>query len=80
MNHRLTIEEAADVLNVRPSFVAELIDAGTLRGQSAGANPCLETAEVLAFRERSDAAADAALDQMTSDGEAAGLYDDEADG
>ncbi|WP_208027472.1 helix-turn-helix domain-containing protein [Rhabdothermincola sediminis] len=81
MNDLLTIEEAAELLNVRPSFVSELIEGGTLRQHGAGAgaagvDPCLDTAEVLAFRERSDAAASAALDEMTAEGEAADLYDE----
>jgi len=76
MGDELTIDQASDVLNVSPSFVADLIEAGVLRRHGTGADACLDTAEVLAFRERSDAAASAALDEMTADGEAAGLYDE----
>ena len=71
----LTIEEAADVLNVSPAFVADLIGGGTFRVRGGGVDR-LATTDVLAYRDRVDAVAEEALDAMTADAEAVGLYDE----
>jgi len=74
-SNELTTEDAADVLNVSPAFVAGLIEAGTLGVHGGGADR-LATTDVLACRDQSDAIAEEALDAMTADAEAAGLYDE----
>lgn len=71
----LTIEEAADVLNVSPAFVGDLVEGGTFRVRSGGVD-LLATTDVLAYRDRVDAVAGDALDAMTADAEAADLCDE----
>lgn len=71
----LTIEEAADVLNVTPAFVADLSEGGRFRVRSGGVD-LLATTDVLAYRDRVDAVAGEALDAKTAHAEAAGLYDE----
>jgi excisionase family DNA binding protein len=72
----LTIEQAADVLNVSVSFIADLIEARTLQAHDGGGAGRLASADVLAYRDRADAVAEEALDAMTADAEVAGLYDE----
>lgn len=73
--NELTIEEAADVVNVNPACVADLIEGGTFRMRTGGVDQ-LDTTDVLAHRDRVDAVAGEALAAMTADAEAAGLYDE----
>jgi len=61
---------------VSPAFVAELIEAGALQAHGGGGVPRLVAADVLAYRDRGDSVAEQALDAMTADAEAAGLYDE----
>jgi excisionase family DNA binding protein len=73
MSDELSIEQAAAVLNVSASFIAGLIEAGTLRLHNDGR---LGAADVFAYRDRADAEAEDALTAMAADAEAAGLYDE----
>ncbi len=47
----ITITEAADVLNVNPAFVGDLIEGGTFHVRIGGVDR-LATADVLAYRDR----------------------------
>lgn len=71
----LTIAEAAELLKVSLVFLSGLIEAKEFRVRGHGAARRLVTADVLDHRDRADARADRALDEMTADAEAAGLYD-----
>jgi excisionase family DNA binding protein len=74
-NEGLTTSEAAGILNVsRPQLVKQL-EAGTLPFHLVGSHRRLLLADVLAYRDKVDTEARAALDAITHDAEEVGLYD-----
>jgi excisionase family DNA binding protein len=70
-NEELTTSEAAGVLNVSRSHLIKQLEAGALPCQMVGAHRRIRLADVLAYRDRVDAQARAALDAMAHDA----LYD-----
>jgi excisionase family DNA binding protein len=71
----ITTGEAARILNIsRPQLIKQL-EAGALAYQLFGSHRRIRLIDVLAYRDRVDAQALAALDAMTADAEELGLYD-----
>jgi excisionase family DNA binding protein len=75
MHAVLTTIEAAELLNVSRPFLIKKIEAGELPHHMVGTHRRLRLADVLAYRDRVDAAANAALAAMTEEAEDLRLYD-----
>src|SRR5581483_1603045 len=71
----LTLNAAADLLNVDRRYLIELLDAGQLSSSGKGARRHVRRDDLLAYKEKRDAARRAALQELTSISEDAGLYD-----
>ena len=71
----LTTQEAADLLGVSRPFVVKLVDGGDLPARLVGTHRRLRRGDVLAYRERMQATTADALQEMTDDAQALGLYD-----
>lgn len=70
----MSIEQAAALLNVSGTFLTRQIEGGEISRHPAGSGGHLKRDDVLAYRERLDARARAALDAMTAEAEELGLY------
>ncbi|MDT7858259.1 helix-turn-helix domain-containing protein [Rubrivirga sp. S365] len=70
----LTTQEAADLLGVSRPFVVKLVDGGQLPARRVGTHRRVRRADVLAHRERMRATTAEALQQMSDDAQALGLY------
>ena len=62
----LSVTQAADLLDVSDSFVGKLLASGELQAVIASQPPALKLADVLAYKNRSDAEAAAILDELTA--------------
>lgn len=62
----LSITQTADLLNVSTSFVAKLLANGELQAVAASQPTTLKLADILAYKNRSDAEAAAILDELTA--------------
>jgi len=71
----LTTVEAAELLNVSRPHLIKLLDGGALPFRMVGTHRRLRLIDVLAYRDRQDAAAGEALDELTRQAEDLGLYD-----
>ena len=71
----LTTVEAAELLNVSRPHLIKLVDGGALPFRMVGTHRRLRLVDVLAYRDRQDAAAREALDELTRQAEDLGLYD-----
>lgn len=71
----LTTQQAAKLLNVSRPTVVKLIDDGVLPARKVGSHRRVPLTDLLAFRQDVVAKRRAALDEMTTDAEALGLYD-----
>ena len=71
----VTTAEAADLLNVSRPFVIKLLETGAMPFRKVGTNRRLRLIDVLEYRDRQDAIATAALDDMVRQAEKHGLYD-----
>lgn len=75
MHAELTTVEAAELLNVSRPFLIKQLEAGALPYHMVGTHRRLRLADVLAHRDRMDAAAEDALAAMTAEAEELGLYE-----
>ena len=75
MHAELTTVEAAELLNVSRPFLIKQLEAGALPHHMVGTHRRLRLADVLAYRDRMDTAAEEALAAMTAEAEDLGLYD-----
>lgn len=71
----MTTVEAAELLNVSRPHLVKLLDGGALPFRMVGTHRRLRLVDVLAYRDRQDAAAREALDELTRQAEDLGLYD-----
>lgn len=71
----LTTEQAAAVLGVSRPTVVRLVDAATIPARMVGTHRRLALGDVLAHREASSRRRAGALEDMTKDAEALGLYE-----
>jgi len=72
---RLTTQEAADILGVSRPTLVKLLEDGKVPYQQPGRHRRILLTDLLAYQEHRQAVRRAALDQMTEDASAAGLYD-----
>ncbi|HEX3826379.1 MAG TPA: helix-turn-helix domain-containing protein [Sporichthyaceae bacterium] len=75
MHAELTTVEAAQLLNVSRPYLIRQLEAGELPFHMVGTHRRLRLADVLAYRDRTDAQAEAALAALTEQAEEVGLYD-----
>ena len=73
----LTTQEAADLLGVSRPFIVKQIDGGELPARLVGTHRRLRRGDVLAYREQMRATTAEALQELTDDAQALGLYDAE---
>jgi excisionase family DNA binding protein len=71
----VTTQQAAKLLNVSRPTIVKLIDDGELPSRMVGSHRRIPLADLLEFRDKTVAQRRAALDAMTADAEALGLYD-----
>ncbi len=76
LDAELTTQEAADLLGVSRPTLVKLLEDGALPFRVLGAHRRLKAADVLAFRDRRQAAQDAMLDELVAENQRAGLYDE----
>lgn len=69
----LDLDEAAALLNVSPAHVAKLLDEGRLEGSGAGTRRGIRLRDLLAYRARRRAEADAAMDELVAQAQELGL-------
>ncbi len=74
---QLTTGQAADLLGVSRPTVVSLIDKGELAASRIGSHRRLQTADVLAYRERARRERSEALDEVVALSDELGLYDAE---
>lgn len=82
MGMTLTIQDAADFLEIRPATMLRLIDDGEIPARETPGNRCsrVSLADVVAYEERSQSIRRDVLVRMVQEGHAAGLYDAPGDG
>lgn len=66
-NAMLTTQEAADVLNVSHPFLIGLLDTGKIPYQRLGSQRRILLKHLMAFKEKTDAAREEALRQLTEE-------------
>lgn len=71
----LTTVEAAELLNMSRPHLIKLVEGGALPFRMVGTHRRLRLVDVLAYRDRQDAAARGALEELTRQAEDLGLYD-----
>lgn len=76
MHAELTTVEAADLLNVSRPFLITQLERGVLPYRMVGTHRRVRLSDVLTYRDAIDRQAGNALDAMTTEAEALGLYDD----
>lgn len=74
LHAELTTVQAAELLNVSRPHLIKQIEAGEVPHHMVGTHRRLKLVDVLAYRDRLDAQANEALDEMTADAEDLGLY------
>lgn len=72
----LTTQQAANVLNVSRPFVVKLLERGEIRFHKAGTHRRIYLRDLLAFKERREAAARRTLARSAREAQALGLYDE----
>lgn len=71
----LTLQQAADVLNVSEEWIGKLLERGTLEAVEVDGEERLRSADVLAYKAERDARRAEALDDFVRLSEELGLYD-----
>ena len=75
MRAEVTTAEAAQLLNVSRPFVVKLLETGAMPFRKVGTHRRVKLVDVLEYRDRQDAIANAALEDMVRQAEEHGLYD-----
>ncbi len=71
----LTIQAAADLLNVSQPFLLEQIAAGKIIDRQVGNHRRIHFSDLMAYKDQIDLAASQALDEMVAISQELGLYD-----
>lgn len=66
LDHELTPNQAADILNVSRGYVLRLIDKGELPARMVGTHRRIRLEDTLAYKDKADAAADKAMDELVA--------------
>jgi excisionase family DNA binding protein len=74
LHAELTTVEAAELLNVSRPHLIKLVENGALPYRMVGTHRRVRLVDVLAYRDRQDAEARRALDELTRHAEELGLY------
>lgn len=72
-NVAVTIDQAADLLNVSTNFVAKLLDERRIVSRGAGSSPMVLLEELLNYKCHDDARRHEAADELTRETERLGL-------
>ncbi|MFM9962382.1 MAG: helix-turn-helix domain-containing protein [Planctomycetaceae bacterium] len=67
VNAELSIQQAAEVLNVSPPFVSRLVESGALPSRKLGTRRSVALRDLLAFKQRDDHDRQRAADQLAAD-------------
>ena len=68
-DRELTLEEAADVLNVSVAHVVGLIERGEVSSRSLDLQPRIKAADLLVHKRRDEVESRRVLDELTSEAE-----------
>ena len=71
----LTVSEVAELLKVSRPFVIKLLESGAIPFRKVGTHRRVRLVDVLEYRDKQDAVANAALEEMVRQAEEHGLYD-----
>ena len=74
LHTELTTVQAAELLNVSRPYLIKQVEAGEILHRMVGTHRRLKLVDVLAYRDRLEAQADATLDALTAEAEDLGLY------
>ena len=66
LDHELTPNQAADILNVSRGFVLRLVGKGELPARMVGTHRRIRLEDTLAYKDKADAVADKALDELVA--------------
>lgn len=66
LDHELTPNQAADVLNVSRGYVLRLIDKGALPARMVGSHRRIRLEDLLAYKDKADTESDRALDELVA--------------
>lgn len=72
-NVAVTIDQAADLLNVSPNYVAKLLDERHIVGRGARGSRMVQLEELLDYKRHDDARRQEAADELTGEAERLGL-------
>jgi excisionase family DNA binding protein len=75
IHSELTIQEAADLLNVSRSFLIEKIESGELPHHNIGKHRRINFGDLMVYKDRIDLATAKGLDEMVAISQELGLYD-----
>jgi len=73
MHTMLSTQEAADILNVSRPFLVGLLEAGKIPYQRLGTHRRIQCRDLMAFKEKTDAAREGALRRLTEEAQELGL-------
>jgi excisionase family DNA binding protein len=73
----LTTQQAADLLNVSRPFLIKLLEKGDLEYRKVGTHRRIRLEDLLVYRYQRDADRRRLLDEITSESQALGLYDED---
>ena len=69
----VTLEEAADILNVSVEYVVGLLDQGAMLCRDVDGRPRISVSDLLAYKRRAEADRRDVLDELTTEAENHGL-------
>jgi excisionase family DNA binding protein len=76
IEHELTTQEAADLLNISRPYLIRLLEEGKIPFTWTGTHRRLRLSDVLSYKQHRDAARGDALDRLAQLSEAFGLYNE----
>ena len=74
MNDELTIQQAADMLNVSCSYLIDLLEAGEVEYRTIGTSRMISTPSLLAYKRQDDTRRRRAADELTQIDQEMGMY------